>query len=494
MRNKLLTSQDDTSDQPVRVGVYLRQSLDKEADTPAKARAAVRRQSAQCDETIAYKSRIAESEGKPGWVRVDTFEDNSRSVAKARNRDEFGRMLADIRAGRLDVVMAKHVDRLARNLQDLVDLMEACQEHGVRVVTVEGDMDLNSPMGRMVVTILVAVARAEIERKSERQLAANAQRVADGMPARSAGRRLGYASEDFTLVEGEAESVSEAFTMLLAGCNLVAISGYLNERGHVTSMGNPWTPDSVRDLLLNPLYGGLLAHNKEIVGPSAVPGIVSEGTWRAAESILNDPARLAGKYHGGRRPKYLLSSLAVCAVCGRTLHAASMKPRNGDRIRIYMCSSRKHLGQQITRLDEYVLGELARRLSADDSADLLADEDQPDMTPLREEAAILRTRLDDIAAEWADPSSSMNRRQFQLANAKITARLGEITELMTSSEHAEVLDGVIKPGDPDAVLAALKDMDVSRQQAILGAVAEVTIHPVGRGRKAGDSAEVTFRR
>jgi hypothetical protein len=141
---KPLTSQDDISDQPVRVGVYLRQSLDKEADTPAKARAAVRWQSAQCDETIAYKSRIAESEGKPGWVRADTFEDNSRSAAKARNRDEFGRRLADIRAGRLDVVMAKHVDRLARNLRDLVDLMEACQEHG-------------------------------------------------GMPARSAGRRLGYA-------------------------------------------------------------------------------------------------------------------------------------------------------------------------------------------------------------------------------------------------------------------------------------------------------------
>jgi|HubBroStandDraft_2_1064218.scaffolds.fasta_scaffold186422_1 site-specific DNA recombinase len=159
-----------------------------------------------------------------------------------------------------------------------------------------------------------------------------------------------------------------------------------------------------------------------------------------------------------------------------------------------MCSSPKHLGQQITRLDEYVLGELARRLSADDAAGLLAGEDQPDMTPLREEAAILRTRLDDIAAEWADPSSSMNRRQFQLASAKITARLGEITEQMTSSEHAEVLDGVIKPGDPDAVLAALKDMDISRQQAILGTVADVTIHPVGRGRKTRDSAEVTFRR
>jgi Recombinase len=108
--------------------------------------------------------------------------------------------------------------------------------------------------------------------------------------------------------------------MLLAGCNLVAIAGYLNKRGHVTSMGNPWTPDSARDLLLNPLHGGLLAHNKEIAGPSAVPGIVSEGTWRAAESILNDPARLAGKYP--RRPAAQIPALVPGGLRGVRADAA----------------------------------------------------------------------------------------------------------------------------------------------------------------------------
>jgi site-specific DNA recombinase len=485
------------TDSPVRVGVYLRQSLDKDADTPAKARAAVRRQSEQCDQTIGFKSKIAASEGKPGWFRADTYEDNSKSAAKAGRRDEFARMLADVRAGRLDVVMAKHVDRLTRNLKDLITLTEACQEHGVLIVTVEGDMDLNSPMGRMIVTILAAVARAEIERKAERQLAANAQRVADGMPSKSAGKRLGYSPDDFTVIRREAVSVRKAYDLLVKGSSLVVIAAYLNERGHLTSQENPWTPDSVRDLLLNPLYGGRLAHRGEIAGPSAVPAIVKEETWDAAHAILMDAARLAGKYHGGRRPKFLLSALATCGVCGRTLCAGSMKPRNGDRIRIYLCASRKHIGQQITRLDEYVLGELAQRLAAPDAMDLLADE-RPDTAPLRHEAAILRARLDELAAEWADPSTTMNRRQFGLANSKITTRLEEISAQMTASEHAAVLDGVIKPGDPGAVLAVLRGMDVARQQAILAAVAEVTVHPAGSGNKiryqAGDTVEMTFRR
>jgi site-specific DNA recombinase len=458
----------------------------------------VRRQADQIAKTIEYKSSIAVSEGRPGWVLAETYEDNSKSAAKARTRDDFARMLADIRAGKGDVVMARHIDRLTRNLRDLVDLMEACQEHGVLIVTVEGDLDLNSPMGRMIVTILAAVAQAESERKGERQRSANHQRRQSGTPLLVGMRLCGYTKNYEELIEPEATLIAEAYRMLLAGVSQPLICAWLNEQGLRTSRGNLWQRYSVKQLLKNPIFGGLVLCDGELV-PSQVPAVVDERTWRAAQGVLFDPAKRNGS-GWGRPPKHLLTSLARCGVCDSNLVSHRLKGAGGVMHPAYMCKTGKHMARMASPLEDRVLAKLAERLSEADAAELLVCEDTPDTAAILAEVASARREMDALVDEWYAPGSTMTRRQFDRANAILTAQLATAEQRLELAGTVPDLEDVVNPGgDPAVALKVLKGLDVPRQRAVLSALADVVLQPLAR-RRGGrspfnpDSITVTFRR
>lgn len=108
----------------VRVGVYARTAYDGDGDGLA-----VRRQVAEGERFAAEK----------GWDVVETYVDNGIS-AKYPSRPAFERMLSDIRAGRLDAIIASDLDRLTRRSVELMDLLDLCERHGVKhLATVRGD-------------------------------------------------------------------------------------------------------------------------------------------------------------------------------------------------------------------------------------------------------------------------------------------------------------------------------------------------------------------
>ena len=81
-----------------------------------------------------------------------------------------------------DGVVVLRIDRLFRLNDELETLIDLSERHGGRVVTVEGDIDLATPSGRLVARVLVSVARAEMETKSARHKLANRQRAEAGLP------------------------------------------------------------------------------------------------------------------------------------------------------------------------------------------------------------------------------------------------------------------------------------------------------------------------
>src|SRR5580704_5677342 len=103
-------------------------------------------------------------------VPPDVYCDNDITAEGKRRRPHYERLLADIEAGRVDIVVAGHTDRLHRNIIELEGYINACDPRGVETHTVKaGELDLTTASGRMVARMLGAAARHELERMMERQ-------------------------------------------------------------------------------------------------------------------------------------------------------------------------------------------------------------------------------------------------------------------------------------------------------------------------------------
>ena len=176
----------------------------------------------------------------------------------------------------------------------------------MKLANVSGDVDLTTASGRMIARIKGAVARQEAERIGERVARQKQQRAEMGRALGSRFRTFGR-TRTFDIVEDEAEVVRELFQRAAAGEALQSLAKELNARGVPTSAGGPWRRTTVANLIQNPGYAGLARYRGQIVGKAGYPPVVTEAQWRAAQHPAKGP--------GFRSRQYLLSGIAVCALC-----------------------------------------------------------------------------------------------------------------------------------------------------------------------------------
>jgi site-specific DNA recombinase len=445
----------------LRAAVYVRQSLDVQEG--------IDRQLTRCRSLASAR----------GWDVVEEYVDNDTSATKARGANTaWARMLKHAAESRFDIVVAVDLDRLLRTVGDLLRLTES----GAKVLTVDGEIDLTTADGEFRATMLAGIARFEARRKGERQKRATADRASRGK--RSGGRRpFGYEQDGITVRAVEAEAVREGYAALLSGVPLAAIARSWNAQGHVTAQQrqarsghkgepSPWRHDSVRSVLLNPRYMGKRAHLGEIVADAEWPALVPESTWRATNSILRNPARSNEKRNG----RYLLSGLAVCGVCGSTVHAGA-NSRPG--VRAYRCAgSTGHFARKAEPVEEYVAAVMIARLSRPDARGLLTDAARPDTVALHEEANGVRARLESLAVDFAE--GELTAAQLRIATARLRTRLTELEEALAVVGRVDVLGPIIGAAD---VAAAWNSLSVPRQRALLSVLARVVLHPPGRGTR-----------
>lgn len=448
---------------PKRAALYLRQSLDRDGTGLA-----IDRQRDQCRE---YAESL-------GWTITSEYVDNDVSASKGR-RPAYEQMLTDVEAGRLDGIVAWHLDRLHRQPAELESFID--RTHGVALATVSGDVDLSTSMGRLVARLLGNVARHEIEHKSERQKAAGMQAASMGKPP--TGRRaFGYSPDGTVPVPGEAEMIRDAYTALLAGDSLRAIVRRWNDAGSRTDKGNVWRPDSVRDCLLRARNAGLRQYHGVTVTEGTWEAIVSEDTWRATVSVLTDPAR---RTTPDTRRKYLLSGLARCGVC----HGKVITARSSTGRRTYRCPDRKHISVSAQPIDDYVTRATRVRLSGTDSVPRDDSPEDDDGRGLRQEAVTLAARLDEANAMFA--SGGMDGGSYVKVTATIRDRAAEVDRLRDAASRSTVLSRVTRA---DA-LEDWDDLDIDRQRSVIDALMTVELHSPGRGAKTfrPDCVGITFR-
>lgn len=460
----------------MRAAIYLRQSQDRAGD-----QLGIERQRA--DVLALVKAR--------GWTVAGEFVDNDVSALSRKPRPQFARMMAGVDAGEFDVIVARHMDRLLRRLSEFATVLERCQAAKTVIVTAADGVDTSTDGGRTVAGIMAVVAQGEVERKGARQRSAAVQAAQQGRWV--GGRRaFGYEADGVTIREDEAALIKQGYADVLAGEATSEIARRWNAAGAVTGQGNAWRRGAVKDVLTNPRNAGLrryrpaedgwkIRQNPEVgvVGAAEWPGIVDEATWRAAVRILMDPARRRAPIGG----KGLLTGLAVCGVCGETVHRGASHRRG---LPAYRCRSGAHVGRKAEPIDEYVTEVALARLTAPDAADLWAAE-LPDASELMAEADTLRRRRDDLALDYAD--GAMTREQFRAANARVLERLGELEARIAAAGTASPLSIVAA----DDVRATWASLSTAQRRAIIAALMTPVVHLVGPGVRNFDPDSVEIR-
>ncbi|MER5674800.1 recombinase family protein [Pseudonocardia alni] len=473
-----------------RAATYLRISADRTGEGHG-----VDRQRTDCRDLIERRA----------WTETLEFCENDTSAAGRKPRPKFKALLAAIRAGQVDVVVAWALDRLARTARDRLALIEACRDAGVVIALVRGsDMDPTSAAGRLAIGILGEVAQHEIDQKSERQRRAVLQAAEQGRWV--GGRRpFGYESKGKEIIPAEAAAVREGYAAVLAGDSLRSVAGAWNAAGFTTGQSpwkhrelgefSPWRADSVRRVLMNPRYAGIRTLRRDGMlvefGDAEWEGIVPEETFRAAVAVLSDATRRTG----GTADRQFLTGLAVCALdgCGLPVHGGGAK--HGKPI--YRCRSTQMLperrpdveGTHVNRLagpvDEYVERLVVGRLSQPDAAELLVDHLRADVPGLRDEIVILRTRLESYAAEQglalADAHGEpMSPAEYAALRRPMLARIAEIEAQIADAGRVDVLGPLVGAED---VSVAWKALSPERRRAVVDVLMTVRLHAVGRGTR-----------
>jgi site-specific DNA recombinase len=434
-----------------------------------------------------------------GWTVVYRLSDNDIGVtrkdptAAGRHRPGYEEALRLVDAGEVDVVFCWKWDRFIREPLDLEYLIPRFDRAGVRFAEADGIIDLGTDSGRLAARILIAVAKAEQERKSERQKLANESAAVAGKRRRGTPRPFGYGGDHVTPDPAEGPAVVEACAILVGGGTL---SGVMREwttagvRPVQSTSGRGWTRQSIRTILLNPRIAGLSAYRGEIVGRGDWEPLVSEETWRAVRAILEDPARKPP-----RGVRTLLGGLALCP-CGNVV--SGMPNHRGQRV--YRCQPPTrnrdwdggHVARQAAPVEDYIEMLVKGRMARDDAADLIAlPEGGPDVAALAKESTAIRATLEEMAADRA--VGLITRAQMLAATERANIRLVEIAAEMEHAARENVLAPLVAAEDVTAMWA---DMDLSLHRAVIKTLMTITLLSPGMGaRRAFDPAtvQVTWR-
>jgi len=211
------------------------------------------------------------SQAGEGWSALPTIYDDGGFSGGNMERPALSKLLADVDAGQIDVVVVYKVDRLTRALTDFAKIVERFDARGVSFVSVTQAFNTTNSLGRLTLNVLLSFAQFERELTGERirdKIAASkAKGIWMGGPP-----PLGYDAKDRALVVNneEAATVVEIFRSYLAAGSVHTLRRSLEARGvrsktrvsrqGLVTGGEPFSRGALFHLLTNRLYVGEIVH------------------------------------------------------------------------------------------------------------------------------------------------------------------------------------------------------------------------------------------
>lgn len=315
----------------------------------------------------AQKERLRKEAEHRGMKVVGEYSDEGKSGKNIKGRPEFQKMLGDIKDGKdkVDYVLVFKLSRFGRNAADTLNSLQYMEDFGVNLLCVEDGIDSAGAAGKLMISVLAAVAEIERENIKEQTMAGRRQKARDG---RWNG---GFAPYGYKLVhkdgekgkvleidEKEAELVRliyDKFVNTNMGAN--GIAKWLNEHGYTKTVRQNGTMPAlsahfVKLVLDNPVYMGKIAYGRrkteKIEGTrnefhivkqaedayeiydGIHEAIVSEEMWykayakRKVTGIKHEKTHSMGHYH-------MLSGLVRCPECGAKMYGVvNRKKKKGS--------------------------------------------------------------------------------------------------------------------------------------------------------------------
>lgn len=296
------------------------------------------------------------------WILVDQYVDEGKSGTTTKNRPQYNRLIKDLSQDRFDIIVIKSQDRLMRNTLEwymFIDLVNKCKKQLFFYL----ENKFYNTEDSLIVGIKAILAE-EYSRELSKKINnahKNGQKECSRIMLNSKTWGYDKVNKQVVINEKEAEIVRLIFDLYIKGYGARTISKTLTEMGVKSRSGGDFAYVTIRKIVRNPLYKGDVVMNrlhndfdskrvvhipKEewIIHKNAVPAIVSEETWQAANSILDTryqdtfstqgiPIRI-----GKNKGDYPLSSKIYCGECGSTYWRRYRRNAKDDVTVYWSCS------------------------------------------------------------------------------------------------------------------------------------------------------------
>ena len=305
---------------------------------------------------------------------VGEYSDEGKSGKSVEGRPQFKQMLSDIENGKdnVDYVLVFKLSRFGRNAADVLSSLQKMQDYGVNLICVEDGIDSSKDAGKLMISVLSAVAEIERENILVQTMEGRRQKAREG---RWNG---GFAPYGYQLVNGEliiAEDEAEIIRIIYdkfvnTTMGMAAIAAFLNNSGYKKKLRQNNTIEGfstsfVKGVLDNPIYCGKLAFgrrkNEKIPGTrneyhivkqkdyllsdGIHEAIISEEMWNQAHRKRQETGVLQVKTHSLEH-EHILSGIIKCPVCGSGMYGNVNRKKHPDRgyykdYFYYACKHRK---------------------------------------------------------------------------------------------------------------------------------------------------------
>lgn len=444
-----------------RVGIYARVSTTEQAE-----------EGYSIDEQIRVLKDFCEKEG---YIVYEEYIDRGISGKNISGRPAVQKLLQDAEDKKFDIVLVWKMNRLARKMVDLMNIVELLNRKNIAFRSYTEKYETETPTGKLQFQMMAAIA--EYERNNI------AENVKMGMVARAkegrwnGGQILGYdvvatsnvnkKRKDTHLIinENEANVVRCIFQMYTSGHGYKAIANCINKKGYQTKKGKTFSLNAIKTIVTNPTYAGYIRYNvrrdwnekrRNNINPNPViqkgehEPIISEEMWQVAKNVYESRSCKPNRVHDGEFP---LTGIMRCPVCGAgmVIGRTTNKLKDGTKrvLEYYVCGAWKNKGTLVCRsngirteyADSFVLDKLQRLMKGDKLIKELVksvnSRNEKMFAPLRKEYDGYAKQIKDLEQKMA--------KTFDAYTEDLISKEMYMTKAKQLEEQIEELNLLIEP-------------------------------------------------
>jgi len=349
----------------MRVAIYTRVSTEQQVDR---------------DSLAAQKSALLAFCKSNDHRNVQHYEDAGVS-AKDAEREGLQKLLTDIKAGKIDLVVVTKLDRMMRSTQHMLELLGEFRKHNVVFKSLSDPIDNAGPTGNLLLQLLSVLAEFERRLTAERVRSVMdyrakggqwnggvipfgyttrdrliRERVQTGLSSEKANREADKSTPEFKRLyvdPAEAATVRLMVELFLEIRTILGVTTELNRRKVRTRNGGEWTTTSVRRALGNPQYVGKLTWGQRrtdehtgklkkgkdgpLITESNHEPILDNEVFAKVEQLLKQ-----GSFKRTKPMKrYLLGGLLHCRACGRIMYGYTYRKKDDAEYSYYRCPQKR---------------------------------------------------------------------------------------------------------------------------------------------------------